>query len=177
MNTVEVIDEKINLLKNAIKELDLNTSDEKEKIEKEITIIEDCQEIFNDENLLCKYDFTEAINLLNKYDFTITNLLKILTDIQTAITIKHELDLDDLPLSSNQDITLKTFLDSLSKIKNNLQEKIEELRKNNDSRITVSNLELLKRILEEKGRRKYYTYDMLEAFYEVIDWDTLSPFE
>lgn len=173
MTTLEILNSKIELLKDTIDQLDASKMDEKTRLEAEIVIIEECQNVLNNEELMVNFDFTKAFNLIATHNFSIENLAKIMSDIQVAIDVKRELNLD-MPFSENQTTTLRKFIEGLAEIKQRLQKNLEEISKSSDGKKRIKDLEGLKKILDEKGRRKYVTTDMFESFYEVVDWENLS---
>ncbi len=171
MTTLDALNGRILELNEKLKQLyDAKISEEK-KMSEELSIIEECKRVIGDEDKLIHYDFKGAVELLDKYENGIDNLMKIISDIQNALSVRQELKLnvDDLPLAENQLFTLSKFMDSLLRIKKKLEEKRKELEIAPKEEETVGKLEELKRVLEGNGRKKYVTEGMFSTFYNEFD--------
>lgn len=177
MSTLEILSEKINSLKEQLSQLKEQKTDEKSKLESQIAVIEKCETIMNDEELMLNYDFTTATNLIQENNYRIDDLLKIMSDIQNVLQVRKELNIsnEDMPLEENQVSVLKRFLECLKKIKEEINKKLLEITTTVENERKIGNLESLKNILEGIGRRKYVTDEMFETFYNEFDILTLPP--
>ena len=177
MATLDILSQKIDVLKDTLTQLSETNMDERTKIQAQIVIIEECERVIDNEELMSSYDFSNAIRLIESYNFSIENLSQIISDIQSVLLVREELNMssDDMPLEENQVSTFKTFIEKLKAVKEELNEKLKKLSENVEGKKRISNLEALKNILEGTGRRKYYTEDMFRDFYEEFDILSLPP--
>ena len=168
MVALELLSKKIDTLKDGIEQLNEANLNEKSKLQAQLAIIEECEKVFENEELLLNYDFSNAIKLIENYNFSISNLSKIISDIQTALLVRQQLSLtkEEMPLEENQESTFKAFVDGLKKVKLDLSKKIQSLTETAEEKKKIDNLESLRNILEGTGRRKYVTTDIFSSFYE-----------
>ncbi len=177
MATLELLSKKIETLKDSLERLNEANLDEKSKLQTQLSLIEECERVIGNEELLLSYDFSNAVQLIENYNFSISNLVQIISDIQSALLVRQQLNLtkEDMPLDETQISTLKTFLERLKKVKSDLSEKMKSLTEAVEVKKKIGNLENLKSILEGTGRRKYVTTDMFEDFYDEFDILSLPP--
>ena len=177
MATLDVLSQKINVLKDTLTQLSESNMDERTQIQAQIVIIEECERVIDNEELMSSYDFSNAIKLIESYNFSIENLSQIISDIQSVLLVREELNMSstDMPLEENQVSTFRTFVEKLKTVKEELNDKLKKLSENVEGKKRISNLEALKNILEGTGRRKYYTEDMFRDFYEEFDILSLPP--
>ena len=157
-----------------INELKRNSQEEINRITSLLNIINSSIEALNNEKLLKDYDFSIAINLVNSNSFGIIDLEKCIKDIKNVLVAKYDYDQMFLTISEDGRQAIKSFKERLSYLKEELEKRIIEQDKIQVDENTLENLEDLKNLLEGKGRRKYYTYDMLEALFEIVDYDKFS---
>ena len=167
MTILEMLNDKINDLKQ-------NSQEELKRINNILNIINDTIEAIDDEIKFKDYDFSIAINLVNSNSFGILDLEKSITDIKNILVAKYDYHQTFLTLSDEQKQAIKSFKERLGFLKEELEKRIEEQSKIEVDEDTLENLEDLKNLLIGKGRRKYYTYEMIEALFEVIDYDKFT---
>lgn len=177
MTTLDVLSNKIDILKDTLTQISGSNIDERTKIQAQIVIIEECEKVIDNEELMSSYDFSNAISLIESYNFSIENLSQIISDIQSVLLVREELNMSstEMPLEENQVSTFRTFIDKLRNVKEELNEQLKKLSENVEGKKRIGNLEALKNILEGTGRRKYYTEDMFRDFYEEFDILSLPP--
>ena len=168
---IDVLTEKINSLKEKVNQLNEVDMDEKTIIQSQITIIEECEKIIQDDDLMSTYDFSNIIKILETYDFSINNLKNIINDIQNVLLIRKELSMSDrdIPFEQAQLNTLSLFKEKIAEIKEKLYKKLNQVKDNKDIKNKIVNLELLRKIFDGTGRRKYYTEEMFKDFFEEFD--------
>ena len=168
MDTLEIINQKIEELNNELTNISQQNLTEKEKLDAQIHIVDEVEKALTSEEATQQYDFSNAISLIESYDYSINNLSDIISDIQNVLQIRTELDLDpsDLALDQSQIITLEKFSDALKDLKVKLEEKKQEMTETTTVKKSIKELGDLKNIFEGKGKRKYFTYDQIKAFYE-----------
>ena len=179
MATLDALKKKIDELKNRINQLNDSKSEEKVQLQEQILIIEECEKIIDNESLMASYDFTNTMQLIESYNYSIENLSQIISDIQNVLSIREELKIssEDMPLEESQVETFQLFIDKLKKLKEELNERLTKITENKESEEKISNLEELEDILAGRGRRKYYTQDMIQSFAEEFDILSLPPEE
>ncbi len=177
MATLELLNKKIDALKNRLEQLNQANLDEKSKLEAQLAMIEECEKVADNEELLLDYDFSNAIQLMENYNFSISNLAKIISDIQSALLVRQQLNLtkEDMPLEETQVSMFTTFVDGLKTVKSNISEKMQGLAETAEGKKKIGNLESLRSVLEGTGRRKYVTTAMFEDFYDAFDLLSLPP--
>lgn len=151
------------------------TEDELNKMTNVIKIIDDALKALADDNKLIEYDFDIAINLINQNvtNFGIIDLEKGIKDIKNVLIARHKFKIN-IDLSYEQKRVIESFIAKLNSYKDELESIIKKNRDNEQSKEIQDHLEDLKKLIEGKGRRKYYTYEMLESLLEVIDYDSLT---
>ncbi len=164
----------LEMLDNKISELRKNSQEELNRINSILNIINNAIEALSDEQKLKSYDFSIAINLVNSNSFGIINLEKNINDAKNTLTAKYDYKQFFLTLSEEEKQAIKSFKERLGYLKEELEKRIEEQSKIEVDEEVLENLEDLKNLLEGKGRRRYYTYEMLESLFEVIDYDNFS---
>ncbi len=178
MKTIEKIDEVIENLKNNKTEEILA---EEQEILNKIALIDECFIVIDgDDNDFYNYDFTNIIKLLNDSKYKIDSLDKIIKDIKNVITVKNTLgDEYGVDLDESQLADLKRIVENLEVIKREFQKRLEEISslKINHNETKISEFESLKNILEGKGRRRYYTRNMINAFMSEVDITKMDPDE
>lgn len=178
MNTIEKIEDVIENLRNDKTEEILT---EEQSIANEIALIKECQSIIGaGEEEFINYNFDNIINLLNGTEFRIDNINKIIGDIKNVFIVKKNLGNDDeISLDESQVADFNKLLENLVRLNNKLNQRLEELktvkRSQNESKITE--IQALKDILEGKGRRRYYTKGMINAFMSEVDIKKMDPSE
>ena len=73
MATLDVLSQKINVLKDTLTQLSESNMDERTQIQAQIVIIEECERVIDNEELMSSYDFSNAIRLIESYNFSIEN--------------------------------------------------------------------------------------------------------
>ncbi len=176
MNAIEAISQRINDLKNNVSKI---TEEEKALIQEKINIIANCEEALKQEDTILNYDFTNAMKLLEAKNINIDNIHKIINDVQSVLQIRIELNLSsqDMPLEEEQINVINNFIKELNIVQEELKEELNKISssKANEKRIEI--LEELKKILEQTGKRKYYTEEMIETFIDEFDIANLPPQE
>lgn len=169
MAILETIDAKMNAIKPISKE-------ELERIENVLEIITSALNALKNENSIIKYNFDIAINLINQSvtNFGIIDLEKGMKDIKNVLIAKQKFNISELNLSEDQKRVIDNLKEKLETYKKELESIIDKNNNENYHREILENLEDLKNLFDGKGRRKYYTYDMLESLFEVIDYNDLS---
>lgn len=168
MTILETVDNKIN-------ELRINSPEELEKINNILEIINLTLEALNDEEKLLAYnDFDIAINLVNRNvkSFGIIDLEKSIIDIKNVLYLKLVLGLSELTLSEDQKRAIEYFKERLIDIRDSIIKRINE-RQDEIGDNTLENLEEFIKIIRNK-KGKDYTYDMSEAVFQVVDYDSLT---
>ena len=177
MATLDELSKRIDLLKDSLTQLNGNNMDERTKIQTQIVIIEECERVIDNEELMSGYDFSNAISLIDSYNYSIENLSQIISDIQSVLLVRKELNMssNEMPFEDIQVSTFRSFVEKLNTLKKDLNNKLKNLSENVEAKKKIANLEALKNILEGKGKRKYYTEDMFRDFYEEFDILSLPP--
>ncbi len=160
---------------NKVNELRINSPEELEKINNILEIINLTLEALNDEEKLLAYnDFDIAINLVNRNvkSFGIIDLEKSIIDIKNVLYLKLQLGLSELTLSEDQKRAIEYFKERLIDIRDSIIKRINE-RQDEIGDNTLENLEEFIEIIRDK-KGKDYTYDMLEAVFQVVDYDSLT---
>lgn len=164
----------LEILNNKISELKENSQEELARITSILNIINMSEEALNDELKFKDFDFSIAIKLVNLKSFGILDLKKLIRDIKNTLIAKYDYNQTFLSLKEEQKEGLNSFKVRLGYLKEEFEKAKEEKSKIKIDEETLENLESLKNLLEGKGRRKYYTYEMLESLFEVIDYDSFS---
>ena len=167
MTILETLNKKIDELKE-------NSPEEIEKTSNLLKVVNDSIIALDNEELLIDFDFSIAINLVNSHSYGIIDLNKCIKDIKNTLIAKYRYRQSFLTLSNEQHQVIKSFKERLGYLKEEFEDRV-----NKQSNITIDenileNLDDLKKLLEGKGRRKYYTYEMLEALFEVYNYDDFS---
>ena len=141
-----------------------------------LVIINDALDALSDNKKLVEYNFDIAINLINQNvtNFGIIDLEKGIKDIKNVLIAREKFKLNNLELSDEQKRVITSFKSKLNSYKDELESILKKNNDNSQNKEIQSNLEDLNKIINGKGRRKYYTYDMLESLLEVIDYDKLT---
>ena len=147
MTTLEELDKKISILKENLDKLNQDNMDQKTKLQAQLVIISQCEEVLNDEKLVLNYDFVKAIDLIENYNYSIDNLSEIIGDIKNALLVRKQLGLtkEEMPLEENQVKTFNDFIAGLRQIKNQLEIKIQALIESEEEKQKIKNLENLKK--------------------------------
>ena len=160
-----------------IDELKQNSQEEINRINSILNVVTSSIEALENEEILKDYDFSIAINLVNSKSFGLLDLEKIIGEVKNILIAKYDYQQSFLTLNDDYKRAIKGFRERLCYLKEEYEKRIEIKSQVKIDEKTLENLEDLKRLLEGKGRRKYYTYDMLEALFEVFDYDSFSPSE
>lgn len=166
----------LDTLNRKINELKTHSPEELDKMTRVLDIIKSAKEALDDEQKLIDYDFDIAINLVkhNVKSYGIIDLNKSINDIKNFAIVRTRYNQNDIAYSEEYQRVRRYFKDRLDDIARDLNDLIKEEKNKKTDNELVGNLEDLKKLIEGKGRRKYYTYDMLESLFEVIDYDSLS---
>lgn len=166
----------LDLINKKINELKKNSPEEISKAYKVLKTINEALEVLDDEEKFQNYDFSVAFNLVNRNvnSFGIIDIEKNLNDIKNILIVKYRFGLKNIGYSEEQSRALYCFRERLTYLKNELEKLIKDNENNKEKEEILENLEDFKKLLEGKGRKKYYTYEMLEALFEVVDYDSLS---
>ena len=159
-------------INNKIVELKMNSQEELKKTSNTLNIINTAKEALEDEKKLKDYDFSIAINLVNS--FGIMDLNQSIQKIKNILVAKYDYNQTFLTIDEDQIQVIKSFKERLGYLKEELEKRIIEQSKVVIDEEVLENLQDLKNLLEGKGRRKYYTYEMIEALFEVLDYDSLN---
>ena len=163
----------LELLNKKLDELKKNSPEEINKMYKVLNIVNEAKRALIDEEKLQDYDFSMAINLVNRNvkSFGIIDLEKNIRDIKNVLIARKKFDID-LAFSYEQERAINYFKERLSDLKKELEKLINENKNDKISKETLDDLNDFKGILEGSG--KHYTYEMLEALFEVVDYDSLT---
>ena len=164
----------LEIITNKISDLKENSQEEINRITSILNIINSSIEALDNELIFKDYDFSIAINLVNSKSFGIIDLEKNIKDIKNILVAKYDYKQSFLTISSEGKQAIKSFKERLGYLKEELEKRILEQRSVEVDENILENLEDFKSLLEGKGRRKYYTYEMLEALFEVVDYDKFS---
>ena len=167
MTILEMLDNKINELKK-------NSQEELNRITSILNIINNSIEALSDEQKLKDYDFSIAINLVNSNSFGIIDLEKIIKDIKNVLIAKYDYQQVYLTIPEEGREAIKSFKERLGYLKEELEKRLIEKSQIEVDEEVLENLIDLKNLLEGKGRRKYYTYEMIESLFEVFDYDSFT---
>ncbi len=177
MTFSEILDNKIESLKEKIEKLKAGNLSKKEALESELEIITQCEEILTHEELILEYDFTKIIEILNNRNLTIDNIEEILNEIKQVINVKKMVNMPDMPFSDLQTLKIKELKLNIIKAKENIKKQLEELTTEETEDKRITELKGLKEILAGTGRRKYYTEEMVDTLSETIDLGSISDEE
>lgn len=167
MTILERINDKIN-------DLSQNSQDELKRTLDILNIINLSIDALSNEQKLKEFDFTIAINLVNKKSFGIVDLEKIMQEIKNLLVAKYDYKQSYLVLNEDYQKAIKGFRERLGYLKEEFERKKEEQEEVKIDEKILENLLDLKTLLEGKGRRKYYTYEMIESLFEVFDYDSFT---
>jgi hypothetical protein len=169
MAVLEIIDRKLDELKPI-------GQDELNRMTNVLRIVNDAIKALNDDNKLIDYDFDIAINLVNQNvtNFGIIDLSKGIKDIKNVLIARKKFNLPDLAYSEEQRRVIISFKEKLNNYKKELENLISRHANDKQNKEIIENINDLKKLFDGKGRRKFYTYEMLESLFEVIDYDSLS---
>ena len=162
------------MLNNKINDLKKNSQEELNRITSILNIINDSILAIDNEKMFKEYDFSIAINLVNSNSFGIIDLGKIIKDVKNLLVAKYDYKQSFLSLTDEQKQAIKSFKERLGFLKEELEKRILAQSKIEVDEETLTNLEDLKTLLEGKGRRKYYTYEMIESLFEVFNYDDFT---
>ena len=162
------------MLNEKIVDLKKNSQEELSRITNLLGFINDSIEALDDEVKLKDYDFSVAINLVNSNSFGIIDLEKIIKDVKNLLVAKYDYQQLYLTISPYEKEALKSFKERLGYLKDEFEKRINEQSKVEFDEETLENLIDFKNLLEGKGRRKYYTYEMIESFFEMFDYDNFT---
>lgn len=179
MTTIEAIDEKITSLNEIINNFNEADLEELDEVKAQLLILKECEQVFADEEILSSYDFSKVIEMLEDNDLGFDDLSKTLKDIQNIIKIRRELNVSDkeVPFAVSQVKAFRVFVEKFSELKNRLNNRYTELSKSTSSKSRLESMESLKKLLEGKGRRKYYTESMINDFFDEFDLLNMNPKE
>lgn len=165
MAILDVLNRKIDELKN-------NSPTELESLNKNLDTVKEALEALDDDEKLISYDFNMAINLVNRNvkTFGIIDFKKCINDVKNVLIIRNKF-VNSLTLSDNQSHDINCFKEKLIELKKYLEELIIDYEKGKVNENLISNLDSFKELLEGDGT---FSYEMLESFFEVVDYDTLS---
>ena len=175
MKTTELIDKKIKDLNDALEGLKTSGLDDKQRFEAKLVILNECEKVLNNEELLSSFNFDDLIKLLKEENLMIDNLEKILSDIKQVIDIKKQLGME-IPYAKLQIKALEKLKENIKLAKTSIKTKLKDLESKTvekKQKEKIETLEQLKNILNGEGKRKYYTDEMIDAFYGIIDWKNL----
>ena len=167
MTILETINKKID-------ELKMNSQEELNRITSILDIINSSELALEDELKFKDYDFSIAINLVNSNSFGIIDLEKNIKDAKNVLVAKYDYNQTFLSLSDEEKQAIRCLKERLGFLKEELEKKKKEQSKIEIDEETLENLLDFKKLLEGKGRRKYYTYEMLESLFEVVDYDAFT---
>ncbi len=167
MATLDLLNDKISYLKR-------NSQDEVNRINNILTIVNSAMKALDNELQLKDYDFGVAINLVNARSYGLFDLKKSIQEIKNILVAKYDYEQSFLSIDEDHKQKIKSFRDRLDLLRIELEKQIDELSKTTIDENVLENLEDFKNLLEGKGRRKYYTYEMLEAFFQVFDYNAFS---
>ena len=162
--------EKLNRRINELKE---NSQEEINRIKNLLTVIDDSIVALDNEEVLKDFDFSIAINLVNSNSFGIIDLNKCIKDIKNILVAKYKYNQSYLTLTIDQLQAIKSFKERLGYLKEELDNRIREDTVRIDEK-TLDNLIEFSNFLAGKKKKKYYTYEMIEAFFEVFDYDEFT---
>ncbi len=168
MTALELLTEKINILKENLDKLNTANLDEKAQLQAQLEIIDECEKAMSNEDIIANFDFSSAIQLMKNYNYSIENLAKIISDIKNVIKVRNDFNLskEAFPLEESQIKTLSDFINSLQNLKEKINYRITKLVLSIEEKQRIEKLEALKDVFAGIGRRKYVTTDMFEAFYK-----------
>ena len=164
----------LEMLNNKINDLKQNSQEELNRITSILNIINKSIMALDDEKIFKDYDFSIAINLVNSNSFGIIDLDKVIKDVKNIFIAKYDYKQTFLGISDDEKQAIKSFKERLGYLKEELEKRITEQSKIEIDEEILTNLEDLKNLLEGKGRRKYYTYEMIESLFEVFNYDDFT---
>jgi len=164
----------LEIVTNKINELKKNSQEEINRITSILEIVNNSIKALEDELKLKDYDFSIAINLVNSNSFGIIDIEKNIKEAKNVLTAKYDYKQTFLSLSLDEKQAIKSFKERLGFLKEELEKTIIEKSKIEIDEDVLESLEDLKNLLEGKGRRKYYTYEMIESLFEIIDYNSFS---
>jgi len=173
MTVLNILDERITDLSAILNEIKNSNLDERQTLEAELVILQECEDVLLSEELIAKYDFSNIISLLQKQNFTIENIERILTEVKQVIEVKKIVNEPDLPFSDAQINALAQLRINLKKAKENLQTSIQQTNSQSEIKDHIDSLEELRKILSGESKNSYYTEEMVDSFLEVVDWENM----
>ena len=177
MNISDVMDSKIKSLNDTVSQLLESNLSDKQNLEASLVLIDEYKKILLDEDLIVNADFSNLLEFLRNQNIDVDKFSKTLQEIQQVINVKKLVNMPDLSFSESQVTSLNELKTHLDTLKNDISTKLEEINTHNVNQDSIQNLEDLKKILTNSGKKKYYTEEMFEAFSNTVDWNGISDEE
>ena len=179
MTTVDLLSKKIEVLKDTMSQINESDLSDAEKLKAEISVIEECEKVLSNDDKMIFFDFSKSINILENHNFSIENLANALSDIQSVIKVRKDLNMtsEEIPFEENQTNTLNSFIKKINLVKEELKSNLKKLSSSSTDKRKISSLENLKSVLEGNSKRKYYTDEMFKDFYEEFELLNIPPEE
>ena len=170
MDSVTIINEKLDALRKELEELKMINIVKQQEFLKQIETIKKCYQILENDKEFYEFDFSVLLNLLEAHNYNISDFSIIINDMKNVIKAREDLKFSssELPFSERQINTYNMFLEKLRSLEVKLLEEIKEIKIPEDKTRKIENIEAIKSILENKGNRKYYTKEMFYDFYSEI---------
>lgn len=168
MATLDLLNNKIIELKNKVLLIRENNSKEKIKLNEDLKTIHDTLEsIVNNEPVL-DFDYTKAVSLLEEHDYNTKDLLKTIKDIQNVQIIRNNIKID-IPLEKSQIEIFTNFQEKLLKLKDSILIIMQSIKDPLEEEKKITVLSNLKEVLDPQGKRKYYTEEMMQTFWQEFN--------
>lgn len=167
MNILNELDKKIDELKSLA-----NNDRDRILLDEEKKIVLECIEALKNDEVFYNYDFGSIINILNMENITIEDIDRYIKEIKETIEIRKIIFTQNFsPKQVNARNELTSEVNNLNR---SLDERIDALNQNVGLKEEVVNLEDMRNILNNTGKKKYYDEKMFEAFYKQFDWENMS---
>ena len=163
----------LDILDSKLKDLTKKDTKEIDQINENLENINLALEAIDDETKLIKYNFGIAINLVNQNtnSFGIIDYEKCIKDVKNALEIKQRF-VNTLSISEDQRHDLNCFKERLEEVKATLEKMASEYENDKPSEEILENIESFKSVFSSDDKK--YSFEMLEALFEVVDYDSLS---
>lgn len=183
MNTVELLNKKIEELRSKINNVSPDVLPEQQQISNNLLIIDVAldaltfeDELLSDEDKFLNYNFEGVISLLSGYEEKVEKLNKVIRDVKTIISMKKDGEYSGA-YSQNQTKQLTDFIKELQSFKEELTEELKKTNNNEDTELLMLELESLRDEMSSSKKRKNITFDMAEALYTGYDILNADPKE
>ncbi len=183
MNTIELLEQKIEELRQRVNSPVTGDIREQQEIMANLLIVDvalDALTLENnsltDEEKFFGSDFEKVISLISGHDLEVQEITRTIKGVKNLIDMKSE-GIYDGPYHPNQIKQLSDFALELKKLKDKLLEEQKKINNNEETELLMLELESLKNELLNPRKRKDISVDMAESLYNGYDIVNADPKE